>query len=162
MRAGAGAATGQQQQMDEINAAASALKLNLLELMTELDFEALERTFKAATQQHVHAIIPTAGRQTFAARKSLAQLALKYRMPAIFQEQEFVDEGGLMSYGPDFSELYRRAAYFVDRILKGVKPQDLPVEQPMKFDFVVNLKTAKQIGLTIPANVLVRADRVIK
>jgi putative ABC transport system substrate-binding protein len=162
MRAGTGAATGQQQQMDEIRAAASALKLNLQELATELDFETLERTFKAAAQQQINAIIPTAGRQTFAARKSIAQLAIKYRMPVIFQEQEFVDDGGLMSYGPDFSELYRRAAYFVDRILRGTKPADLPVEQPMKFEFIINLKAAKQIGLTIPPNVLARADRVIK
>jgi putative ABC transport system substrate-binding protein len=161
MRAGAGAGTGQQQQMEEIRAVASALKLSLQELPTELDTVALERTFKKAAQQ-VNAIIPTAGRLTFAARKPIAELAIKYRLPAIYQEQEFVDEGGLMSYGPDFPDLYRRAAYFVDRILRGAKPSDLPIEQPRKFDFAVNLKTAKQIGLTIPPNVLARADRVIK
>jgi putative ABC transport system substrate-binding protein len=160
MRTGPGA--GQQQQMEEIRAAAAALRLNLQELPTELDADALERTFKNAAQQQVNAIIPTAGRQTFAARKSIAQLAIKYRLSAIYQEQEFVDEGGLMSYGPDFPGLYRRAAYFVDRILRGAKPADLPIEQPRKFDFAVNLKTAKQIGLTIPPNVLARADRVIK
>ena len=148
--------------MEEIRAAALALKLGLQELPTELDADGLERTFKKAAQQQVNAIIPTAGRQTFAARKSIAQLAIKYRLPAIYQEREFVDEGGLMSYGPDFSDLYRRAAYFVDRILKGAKPADLPVEQPTKFEFVVNLKTAKQIGLTIPPNVLARADKVIR
>jgi putative ABC transport system substrate-binding protein len=113
-------------------------------------------------QQKVQAIIPTAGRLTFGARKPIAQFAIKYRLPGIYQENEFVDEGGLMSYGPDFSDLYRRAAYFVDRILKGAKPEDLPIEQPKKFEFVVNLKTAKQIGLTVPPNVLVRADRVIR
>jgi putative ABC transport system substrate-binding protein len=107
-------------------------------------------------------MIPSAGRLSFAARKPIALLAIKYRLPAIYQEQEFVDEGGLMSYGPDFPDLYRRAAYFVDRILRGAKPSDLPIEQPRKFDFAVNLKTAKQIGLTIPPNVLARADRVIK
>jgi putative ABC transport system substrate-binding protein len=160
MRTGPGA--GQQQQMEEIRAAAAALRLNLQELPTELDADALERTFKNAAQQQVNAIIPTAGRQTFAARKSIAQLAIKYRLSAIYQEQEFVDEGGLMSYGPDFPGLYRRAAYFVDRILRGAKPADLPIEQPRKFDFAVNLKTAKQIGLTIPPNVLARADKVIK
>jgi putative ABC transport system substrate-binding protein len=159
MRTGAGA--GQQQQMEEIRAAASVLKLNLHELPTELDADALERTFKRA-QQQVNAIIPTAGRLTFAARKPIAQLAIKYRLPAIYQEQEFVDEGGLMSYGPDFPDLYRRAAYYVDRILKGTKPADLPVEQPMKFKFVISLKTAKEIGLTIPPNVLARADRVLR
>jgi putative ABC transport system substrate-binding protein len=153
---------GQQQQMEEIRAAASALNLNLYELPTELDADALERTFNKAAQQQIGAIIPTAGRQTFAARKPIARLAIKYRLPAIYQEQEFVDEGGLMSYGPNFPDLYRRAAYFVDRILKGAKPAELPIEQPRKFDFVVNLKTARQIGITMPPNVLARADRVIR
>jgi len=162
MRKGPGAGTGQQQQMDEIRAAALALKLNLHELMTELDPDALELAFKTAAQEQIHAIVPTAGRQTFAARKSIAQLAIKYRLPAIYQEQEFVAEGGLMSYGPNFADLYRRAAYFVDKILRGAKPSDLPIEQPRKFDFVVNLKTAKQIGITIPPNVLARADKVIR
>ena len=162
MRAGVGAGTGQQQQMDELRAAATALKLSLQELPTELDADELDRTFKSAANQRINAIIPTAGRLTFAARKPIAQLAIRYKLPAIYQEQEFVDDGGLMSYGPDFSDLYRRAAYFVDRILRGSKPADLPVEQPMKFEFVINLKTAKQIGLTISPNVLARADRVIR
>ena len=162
MRKVAGAGTGQQQQMDEIRAAALALKLNLHELMTALDPDALERAFKTAAREQVHAIIPTAGRQTLAARKTIAELAIKYRLPAMYQEQEFIDEGGLMSYGPNFADLYRRAAYFVDKILRGAKPADLPVEQPTKFELVINLKTAKQIGLTIPPNVLARADRVIK
>jgi putative ABC transport system substrate-binding protein len=83
-------------------------------------------------------------------------------LPAIFPYKEFVDAGGLMSYGPSFSDSYRRAAAYVDKILKGVKPADLPVEQPMKFEFVVNLQAAKQIGITIPPSVLYRADRVIK
>jgi putative ABC transport system substrate-binding protein len=83
-------------------------------------------------------------------------------MPAIYTEKGFVDEDGLMSYGPNLARMFRRAAYFVDRILKGTKPADLPVEQPTKFEFVINLKTAKQIGLTIPPNVLARADKVIK
>jgi putative ABC transport system substrate-binding protein len=97
-----------------------------------------------------------------AAKEPITDLAIKYRLPAIYQEQEFVDVGGLMSYGPDFPDLYRRAAYFVDKILKGAKPADLPVEQPTKFKFVLNLDSAKQIGLTIPPNVLARADRVIR
>jgi putative ABC transport system substrate-binding protein len=83
-------------------------------------------------------------------------------MPAIYQEQEFTEVGGLMSYGPDFSDLYRRTAYFVDKILKGAKPGELPIEQPTKFELVINLKTAKQIGLTIPPHVLARADRIIR
>lgn len=162
MRTGVGTGSGQQQQMDELRAAASALKLHLRELPSEMEPEALERTFQSAVQQKVQAIIPTAGRLTFGARKPIAQFAIKYRLPAIYQENEFVDEGGLMSYGPDYSDLYRRAAYYVDRILKGAKPADLPIEQPKKFEFVVNLNTAKQIGLTVPPNVLVRADRVVR
>jgi len=110
MRSGARAGTGQQQQMDEIRPAALALKLNLRELPTELDPDALERTFKTAVKERLGAIIPTASRQTFAARKPIAQLAIKYKLPAIYQEQEFVDYGGLMSYGPNFTDLYRRAA----------------------------------------------------
>jgi putative ABC transport system substrate-binding protein len=162
MRTGGGAGTGQQQQMEEIRAAAKFLKLSLQELASDLDADALERTFKAATQQRVGAIIPTAGRQTFGARKLIAQLAIKYRLPAIYQESEFADDGGLMSYGPDFSDLYRRAAVYVDKILKGTKTTELPIEQPMKFEFVINLKTAKQIGLTIPQWTLMKADRVIR
>lgn len=162
MRAGAGSGTGQQQQMEEIQAAASSLKLTLIELPSEMDPDALERTFRAAREKQAHAIIPTAGRQTLAVRKPIAELAIKYRLPAIYQEQEFVDVGGLMSYGPDYPDLYRRAAYFVDRILKGTKPADLPIEQPTKFKFVVNLGAAKQIRLTIPPIVVARADRVIR
>jgi putative ABC transport system substrate-binding protein len=162
MRAGVSAGSGQNQQMEEIRAAAAALNLSLQELPAELDTDGLERAFKTAAQERVNAIIPTAGRQTLAARKPIAELAIKYRLPAIYQEEEFVDVGGLMSYGPNFSDLYRRAATYVDKILKGAKPADLPVEQPSKFELVINLKTAKQIGLTVPPNVLARADKVIK
>jgi putative tryptophan/tyrosine transport system substrate-binding protein len=95
-------------------------------------------------------------------QKRIADLALKHRLPAIYPREDFADSGGLMSYGPDRTEPYVRAAVYVDKILKGTKPADLPVEQPTKFEFIVNLKAAKQIGLTIPPNVLARADRVIK
>jgi putative ABC transport system substrate-binding protein len=94
--------------------------------------------------------------------KRIAGLAIKSRLPSMYFTREFVDAGGLMSYGADRADSYRRVAYFIDRILKGAKPADLPVEQPTKFELVINLKTAKQIGLTIPRSMLYRADKVIK
>ena len=98
----------------------------------------------------------------FTNAKRIAGFALKSRLPSVYGRKEAVEAGGLMSYGADIADSYRRVAYFVDRILKGAKPADLPVEQPTKFELVINLKTAKQIGLTIPPNVLARADRVIR
>ena len=95
-------------------------------------------------------------------QKRIADFALKSRLPSMYGRKEAVDAGGLMSYGADLADSYRRVAYYVDRILKGAKPADLPVEQPTKFEFVINLKTAKQIGLTIPPEVLARATRLIK
>jgi putative ABC transport system substrate-binding protein len=95
-------------------------------------------------------------------RKRIAGLALKSRLPSVYNGREYVDAGGLMYYGADQADSYRRVAYYVERILKGAKPADLPVEQPTKFELVINLKTAKQIGLTIPPEVLARATRLIK
>ena len=95
-------------------------------------------------------------------RTQIVELAVKSRLPAIYDRPEFVDDGGLMTYGVSSTDLFRRAATYVDKILKGRTPADLPVEQPIKFEFIVNLKAAKQIGLTIPPNVLARADRVIR
>jgi putative ABC transport system substrate-binding protein len=97
-----------------------------------------------------------------AQRKQIIELAVKHRLPAIYFERGFVDDGGLMSYGTDYEDLYRRAAVYVDKILKGAKPADLPVQQATKFEFVINLKAAKQIGLTIPVRVLERANQVIR
>ena len=94
--------------------------------------------------------------------KKIAELAIKNRLPSMFEESGYVEAGGLMSYSANEADQYRRAAVYVDKILKGTKPADLPVEQPTKFEFIINLKAAKQIGLTIPPNVLVRADKVIK
>jgi len=95
-------------------------------------------------------------------QKRIISFALKSRLPSVFTTREAVEDGGLMYYGADQAESYRRVAYFVDRILKGAKPADLPVEQPMRFEFVINLKTAKKIGLTIPPEVLARANKLIK
>jgi putative ABC transport system substrate-binding protein len=149
-------------QLKELRPAALALKLNLEEIEAQADAKGLESAFQTARQKQVNAIMTTATRPFFAERKRIVELAGKYRLPAIYFQKEFVDEGGLMSYGVDNEDLYRSAAHYVDKILKGAKPADLPVEQPKKFEFVINLKTAKQIGLTIPPNVLARADTVIK
>src|SRR5881227_697371 len=101
-------------------------------------------------------------RRFFAERKRIVGLAGKYRLPAIYSQKEYVDEGGLMSYGANYDDLFRRAAVYVDKILKGAKPADLPVQQATKFEFVIDLKAAKQIGLTIPVDLLARANQVIK
>ena len=149
-------------QLKEIRPAALALKLKLEEIETQLDSKGLESAFETAKQKQVNAIMPASTRGFFAERKQIVELAGKYRFPAIYFQKEFVDEGGLMSYGADFDDIYRRAAVYVDKILKGAKPADLPVQQATKFEFVINLKAAKQIGLTIPVNVLERANKVIK
>ena len=149
-------------QLKELRAAAPSLNLRLEEINTQLDPKGLESAFQTATQKQVGAILTITTRPFFAQRKRIVELAAKYRLPAIYFQKEFVDEGGLMSYGVDYDDLYRRAAIYVDKILKGAKPADLPVEQPMKFELVINLKTAKQIGVTIPQTVLFRATRVIK
>ena len=98
----------------------------------------------------------------FSERNRLVHLAAKNRLPVVYPQREFVDAGGLISYGPDLADLFRRAATYVDKILKGAKPADLPVEQPTKFELVINLKTAKTLGLTIPPSLLQRADQVIQ
>ena len=149
-------------QLKEIRPAAMALKLKLEEIETEPDAKGLESAFQSAKQKPVNAIMAIVVRQFFAERKRIVELAGRYRSPAIYFQKEFVDEGGLMSYGADFDDLYRRVAGYVDKILKGAKPADLPVQRATKFEFVINLKAAKQIGLTIPVRVLERANKVIK
>jgi putative tryptophan/tyrosine transport system substrate-binding protein len=149
-------------QLKELRPAAQALKLELEEIATQPDPKGLEIAFQTAMQKQVGAIMTSAGRRVFGERKRIVELAGKYRLPAIYIQKEFVDEGGLMSYGADNSDLYRRAAVYVDKILKGAKPADLPVQQATKFEFIINLKAAKQIGLTIPNRVLERANQVIR
>jgi putative tryptophan/tyrosine transport system substrate-binding protein len=149
-------------QLEELAAAALALKLKLEEISTQPDPKGLESAFQTAKQKQVGAIMTISTRRFFAERKRIVELAGKNRLPAIYFQKEFVDEGGLMSYGADFDDLFRKAAHYVDKILKGAKPADLPVQQATKFEFVINLKAAKQIGLTIPPEVLARATKVIK
>jgi ABC-type uncharacterized transport system substrate-binding protein len=121
-----------------------------------------ESEFKKAVKARSGLLVVTAGALLNTNQKQIISLAAQHRLPNIGASREFVANGGLISYGPDPLEPYQRAVVMVDKILKGAKPADLPVEQPTKFEFVINLKTAKQIGVTIPPNVLARADRVIK
>jgi putative ABC transport system substrate-binding protein len=149
-------------QYKEVAAAARSLRLQLQGVEVRRPDD-LERAFSAVTKGRAEALtMAWPNPVLFANRGELANFAQRSRLPSMYAQKEFVDAGGLMSYGPHLPDLYRRAAVYVDKILKGAKPAELPVEQPMKFDFVINLKAAKQIGLTIPPNVLVRADRVIK
>ena len=151
-----------QVQMKALRAAAMALKINLEEIETQLDSAGLESAFQVAKRKHVGAIMTVTNRPFFSTRKQIVELASKRRLPAIYFQKEFVDEGGLMSYGVDYDDLYRKTAHYVDKILKGTKPADLPVQQATKFEFVINLKAAKQIGHTIPVQLLERANQVIK
>jgi putative ABC transport system substrate-binding protein len=148
--------------LKETRAAALALKIKLEEIETQFDAKGLENAFQTAKQKQVGAIMASSARPFFAERKRIVELAGQYRLPAIYSQKEFVDYGGLMSYGADYVDLYRRAAVYVDKILKGAKPADLPVQQATKFEFIINLKAAKQIGLTMPVRVLERANQVIK
>jgi putative ABC transport system substrate-binding protein len=152
---------GSTQQWKESQLAGQELGLQL-HSMEVSSADRYESAFKEAAKAGSSALAQMAGSVASANRKQIADLAAKHGLPAIFERADFVESGGLMSYGPDRSESYRRAAVMVDKILKGTKPSDIPVEQPTKFEFVINLKTAKQIGLTIPPNVLARADRVIR
>ena len=153
---------GNVQQRREIELAAGAfgVKLQSLDVLSPKD---IETAFRAAGKGRAAAVlILVAGSIATAHRTEIVELAVKRRLPAIYNSAEFVEAGGLMSYATSFTDLFRRAATYVDKILKGAKPADLPVEQPTKFEFIISLKAAKQIGLTIPPNVLVRADRVIR
>jgi len=147
--------------LEDMKAAAGALRVTLqpLGLRAVDDFES---AFSAIKKDRANALIALRNPLTATHRTRIVDFAAKNRLPAIYPDGEFVDAGGLMAYGVNVPDLWGRAAVYVDKILKGTKPADLPVEQPTKFEFIINLKTAKQIGLTIPPNVLARADRVIR
>jgi putative tryptophan/tyrosine transport system substrate-binding protein len=159
---GAPSATpGNVQQRREIELAAGAFKVQL-QYLDVLGREDIETAFRAASKGRADAVLVLRGSVLGSQGRHISELAAKSRLPAIYGTRQSVEAGGLMSYGVNFTDLERRAATYVDKILKGAKPADLPVEQPTKFEFIINLKAAKQIGLTIPPNVLVRADKVIK
>src|SRR5258705_1173657 len=151
--------SAQQWKESQLAARELGLQLHSMEVSSADQFES---AFKEANQVRNSALVVVSSALAFSNQKRLADLAIKNRLPAIYTRGDFVDSGGLISYGPDQTERYRRVAAMIDKILKGTKPADIPVEQPTKFDLMINLKTAKQIGLTIPPNVLVRADKVIK
>jgi len=153
---------GGELQVKAMKEIASALGLKLVEVGLAGDHEKLLNAFQVAVRERVNGIITISGPGVFAQRKSIILLAANHKLPAMYPDKEFVEDGGLLSYGTDRRDYYRRAAIYVDKILKGAKPADLPVERPTKFEFFANLKAAKQIGLTIPPNVLVPADRVIR
>jgi putative tryptophan/tyrosine transport system substrate-binding protein len=152
---------GSPQALREINLAADAfgMQLQYLEIQAPKD---IEIAFRAASKEHAGAVLVMQTPVLISQRRQVADLAVKSRLPAIYPRQEYVEDGGLMSYATSFTDLSRRSAIYVDKILKGAKPADLPVEQPKKFELIINLNAAKQIGLTVPPNVLARADKVIK
>jgi putative tryptophan/tyrosine transport system substrate-binding protein len=153
---------GNEQSLKEVELAAKAfgVKLQYLNVLSSKD---VDTAFRAATKGRADAVLMLLAGPVFnPSRTPIIELAVKNRLPVIYRNRADVEAGGLVSYGVDLTNLYRRAATYVNKILKGAKPADLPVEQPIKFEFIINLKAAKQIGLTIPPNVLVRADKVIK
>src|SRR5690349_14011510 len=145
----------------ELEPSAKALGIKLQSLSVQ-SLEDFDRVFAQAKRDGAQALITTPSPLINSQQRQVLDFAATNRLPAMYQTSEWVEAGGLMSYAPNFTDLWRRAADFVDKILKGAKPADLPVEQPIKFEFLVNLKTAKQIGLTIPPSVLAKADRVIR
>ena len=152
---------GEQRELKETQVAAQALKIRLRYLPVTNSTE-LNNAFDAIAKEHVNAILAFPDALTMANRTRIAEFAVKRRLPTVFGWKDYVEAGGLMSYGPNLDDSMKRVAVYVDKILKGAKPGDLPVEQPTKFELVINLKTAKALGLTIPPSVLVQADQVIQ
>jgi len=147
--------------MPETEEAARLLNVQLQRVGVETSNE-LEKAFSAMIKERAEALVKLPSAVLTSYRKPIVELAAKSRLPAMYEDKVITQAGGLMSYGSDVADVYHRSARFVDKILKGAKPGDLPVEQPMKFEFIINLKTAQQIGVTIPPNVLARADKVMK
>ena len=147
--------------LKETESSARSLKIDLTSLETK-DPADIDKVFQTAAAKRVQGVVVDGSAFFTAHQKQLIALELKHRLPTMYPNPRFVDAGGLMTYGQDRKEHYRRAAEIIDKVLKGIKPADIPVERPTKLEFVINLKTAKQIGLTIPPNVLARADRVIR
>ncbi len=158
---GSSTSSGYAQALRETEIAAGALKVKL-QYRDLLGPKDVETAFQAASKGRADAVLALSSVVLDSYRTQVVELAVKNRLPAIYDRSDFVEAGGLMSYGTSFTDLFRRAATYVDKILKGRTPADLPVEQPMKFEFIVNLKAAKQIGLTIPQWTLMKADKVIK
>ena len=144
-----------------VKAAARSLGVSL-QVLEACEPNQFEGAFAAMATGRVEALLVVTDSMFILHRARLVNLAAKSRIPTVYPESQYVEEGGLMTYGVNVADLYRRAATYVDKVLKGAKPAELPIEQPTKFELVINLKTAKQIGLTIPPNVLARADKVIK
>jgi len=152
---------GNAQSLKEVELAAGTFKVQV-QYLDVLDVKEIETAFQAATKGRAEAVLVLQSPFFNSQRKQIIDLAIKSRLPAIYPQTDYTEAGGLMYYGANTPDLFRRAATYVDKILKGAKPADLPVEQPKKFEFIINLKAAKQIGLTIPPNVLARADKVIR
>lgn len=147
-------------QIREVEEAAGALGIELIYIALNIP-EDVERVFASASQQHAEGLIVVVSPQTYALGRQLASLALTRRLPSISSAPEAAQAGGLLAFGVNFPSLWRRSAYYIDRILKGTKPADLPVEQPREFDLVVNLQTARALGITVPEHVLIQATEVI-
>jgi putative ABC transport system substrate-binding protein len=143
----------------ELAAGAFGVQVQYIEIRDPKD---IETAFQAASKERADAVLLLPSPITFSQRRQVTDLAVRSRLPAIYGRPEYAEDGGLVYYGPSYSDLFRRAATYVDKILKGAKPTDLPIEQPKKFELIINLKAAKQIGLTVPPNVLARADKVIR
>jgi putative ABC transport system substrate-binding protein len=145
----------------DVESAAAASRLAFQRFVIR-SAEELPDAFSAMSSEHIDALIVVASPLIYDERKRIAELAFKYKVPAIYDSAEYVEAGGLLSYAPSYPELFQQAAIYVDKILKGADPADMPIERPTKFELIINLKTAKALGLTMPQALLVRADKVIQ